>query len=237
VLAPKLAVAQLIELGARTGASWLVAFSSISALLGAAGQANYAAANGWLDAHATWQATGTGPSVASIAWGTWAEVGMAAGNAKALERARQVGEAPLPSGRALSLFGKVIGSLLAGPAGGQFAACQLDWQHSPWAGLPLVGELPTEPAPRQPSEQPASPATAEPSGTAPAAADRIQSFLSDYIHRWDESKQLAELGLDSLDFARMRGDFARLFGKDVPLAVIAKPDQRLGELYSLLSDF
>jgi acyl carrier protein len=67
-------------------------------------------------------------------------------------------------------------------------------------------------------------------------SDGIRTFLSAYVHRWDESKRLADLGLDSLDFVRMRGDFARQFGKDVPLAEIAKPDQRLRNLYSLLSE-
>jgi hypothetical protein len=34
----------------------------------------------------------------------------------------------------------------------------------------------------------------------------------------------------------MRGDFARTFGKDVPLSAIARPDQRLGQLYAFLSE-
>ncbi len=54
-----------------------VLFSSIAALLGAPGQANYSAANAALDSMAAgWQITGT--PVKSMQWGAWASSGMAA---------------------------------------------------------------------------------------------------------------------------------------------------------------
>ena len=55
-------------------------FSSVAALLGGAGQANYAAANCCLDSHAAWRRTG-GMVGVSVQWSAWAEVGMAAGGA------------------------------------------------------------------------------------------------------------------------------------------------------------
>ena len=55
-------------------------FSSVAALLGGAGQANYAAANCCLDSHAAWRHAG-GMAGVSMQWGAWAEVGMAAGGA------------------------------------------------------------------------------------------------------------------------------------------------------------
>lgn len=65
-----------------------VVFSSVAALLGSPGQANYAAANAILDAMAeSWQSQGS--SGLSVQWGAWAEGGMAAANAataKAVER-------------------------------------------------------------------------------------------------------------------------------------------------------
>ncbi|CAM3806532.1 hypothetical protein NORO109296_08765 [Nocardiopsis rhodophaea] len=57
------------------------------------------------------------------------------------------------------------------------------------------------------------------------------------MHRWEESERLAALGLDSLDFARMRTDLARRLGKEVPLKVIADPGQTLGELCSALAEY
>jgi len=238
VLAPKLAVAGLRELGRLTGAGWLIAFSSTSALLGAAGQANYAAANGWLDASADW-ATGPGqPLLMSVNWGTWAGVGMAAGP-RALELARSAGETPLTSGAGLRLLGQVIGSALAGGPGGTLAGCQLDWSRSAWGDTALVSELPPPTAGTVARTEPAGtgPTSAVPADGERAEGDRVQQFLRNYVHRWEESRRLAELGLDSLDFARMRGDFASQFGRDVPLAEIARPNQRLAELHALLAGY
>ena len=244
VLAPKLALLELSELGRAAGTPWIAVFSSTSALLGAPGQANYAAANAWVDARAMWSALDGGPNVVSINWGTWGDAGMAARNARALEASRASGETPLTSGVALRLFGRVIAAMLSGStAARNLAVCDVEWSRSPWAGLPLVSELPP-PTPSPPDgrpfgrpEPPAGRPAADPA-TEPADGqdDGIRSFLSAYVHRWDESKRLVDLGLDSLDFARIKGDFARLFGKDVPLAALAKPHQRLGELYSFLAE-
>ena len=55
-------------------------FSSVMALLGGGGQANYSAANSCLDTHAAWRRMG-GLVGVSVQWGAWAEVGMAAGSA------------------------------------------------------------------------------------------------------------------------------------------------------------
>ncbi|MGW7043577.1 SDR family NAD(P)-dependent oxidoreductase [Streptomyces avermitilis] len=64
---------------------WWLVYSSAAALFGSPGQAAYAAANAWLDAHAHRRRAGGLPATA-IAWGPWAEVGAAPQNpAMALE--------------------------------------------------------------------------------------------------------------------------------------------------------
>jgi NAD(P)-dependent dehydrogenase (short-subunit alcohol dehydrogenase family) len=78
VLAPKLAGAWLLDQATRTlPLDFFVLFSSSSALLGAAGQANYAAANAALDALAQRRRAAGLPAL-SVNWGAWDEVGMVA---------------------------------------------------------------------------------------------------------------------------------------------------------------
>nr|WP_274534299.1 SDR family NAD(P)-dependent oxidoreductase [Saccharothrix sp. CB00851] len=55
---------------------WLVIFSSMSAMLGNAGQANYAAAGAWVDAFARWRHDQGLPTL-SVNWGAWGEAGRA----------------------------------------------------------------------------------------------------------------------------------------------------------------
>ncbi|MFJ2444505.1 type I polyketide synthase [Streptomyces sp. NPDC087658] len=85
--------------------SHFVLFSSASATFGAAGQANYCAANAYLDALAEHRAADGLPAV-SIAWGLWAETsGMTAAlGDRDRERLRRTGTAALPTARALALF-------------------------------------------------------------------------------------------------------------------------------------
>jgi acyl transferase domain-containing protein/acyl carrier protein len=78
VMAPKVAGAwNLHRLTRDLPLDFFVLFSSMSAVLGMAGQGNYAAANAFLDTLAQERARRGLPALA-IAWGAWAEVGLAA---------------------------------------------------------------------------------------------------------------------------------------------------------------
>ncbi len=78
VFAPKVQGTRILaDLARPLDLDFFVAFSSVASVLGSPGQANYAAANAFLDgwAHA---AAAEGRRVISVNWGPWAEVGMAA---------------------------------------------------------------------------------------------------------------------------------------------------------------
>ncbi|AVR07622.1 type I polyketide synthase [Burkholderia thailandensis] len=142
VLAPKQSLAALLAHAPRWRTRWAVAFSSTSALLGVPGQANYAAANAWLDQLACWPARPGEPPVLSIQWGSWADVGMSARNGRALRRAMQDGERPLAPDAAFAALGALLAGVLGGAtAGRQFAVCDVDWPRSPWRDAPIAADI------------------------------------------------------------------------------------------------
>ncbi|WP_232536932.1 type I polyketide synthase [Cystobacter fuscus] len=85
-----------------------VLFSSATSLLGTPGQANYSAANAFMDALAhTRRAEGL-PAL-SINWGTWTDVGLAAAQANRGERLEARGLRGMPPDKALTALGMLLG--------------------------------------------------------------------------------------------------------------------------------
>ncbi|XXX82571.1 SDR family NAD(P)-dependent oxidoreductase [Sorangium sp. So ce134] len=110
VLRPKVdAALHLHELTRDRELSVFVLFSSIIGLLGNGGQASYAAANAFLDALAS-QRRAEGRAGLSLAFGPWAEGGMAARLSDAASaRLRRQGMAPLSPEEGLGLFDACLG--------------------------------------------------------------------------------------------------------------------------------
>lgn len=113
VLAPKVRGTLVLDeaLGKRD-LEFFLACSSAAATLGAAGQAHYAAANGFIDGWAEARRA-TGRSATSIGWGAWRDVGLVARDAT---RARTVAAQGLPAlstERALEPLDAVLSAGLA----------------------------------------------------------------------------------------------------------------------------
>ncbi|MFE9770055.1 acyltransferase domain-containing protein, partial [Streptomyces sp. NPDC005808] len=111
VLRPKVDAAwHLHELTAGLDLSFFVLFSSAAGVLGSAGQANYAAGNAFLDGLAQVRQA-QGLPATSLAWGPWAESGMAGRlDAADAERMSRSGITPLSPEEGLELFDTALRS-------------------------------------------------------------------------------------------------------------------------------
>ena len=106
VMAPKVLGAWNLHLATRRlDLDFFVLFSSIASLIGNLGQANYAAANAFLDGLAAYRRK-LGLAASSIEWGPWAEAGMAA--ELRAERYTAQGIRFLKPDRALRALGTVL---------------------------------------------------------------------------------------------------------------------------------
>src|SRR5690606_20342596 len=140
VLRPKADAAWwLHELTADLDLAAFVLYSSASAVFGSPGQANYAAANAFLDGLARHRHALGLPAV-SLAWGLWAEAGGMGGRLGRTDLARmaRAGTLPLSAEQGLALFDA---ALVAGPAA--LAPIRLDSAAVRAAGTipPLLREL------------------------------------------------------------------------------------------------
>ncbi len=108
VMAPKFGGAWNLHVALESRPSaMLVLFSSVAALLGLAGQGNYAAANAGLDALAHTRRAGGAPAI-SIDWAPWSGIGMAAVGADRGERLEARGLASLSPAAGLAALERVL---------------------------------------------------------------------------------------------------------------------------------
>ncbi|HEY6551369.1 MAG TPA: beta-ketoacyl reductase, partial [Solirubrobacterales bacterium] len=148
VFAPKAEAAwHLHELTRELDLSHFILFSSLAGLLGGPGQANYAAANAFLDALAV-QRRAEGLSGISMAWGLWGSEGMAAAGldrdqlADLIRRAGQrLGLVPMAVEHALDLFDAGLGQAEALLVTAQLDLAVLRAQSRSGVAAPVLRDL------------------------------------------------------------------------------------------------
>jgi acyl transferase domain-containing protein/surfactin synthase thioesterase subunit/aryl carrier-like protein len=206
VLRPKVLGAWNLHQALRdTPLDFFVLFSSTAGLMGSPGQANYAAANAYLDglAHAR-RAAGL-PGL-SIAWGPWAEVGLAHSPERGGRLAlRGMGSLSPEAGIA------VLGRLLERASPPHVAVLDASWPelftaYDDLSGRPLYAELRAQAsngAPRAPASiDVAALGAMGPTARQEALSAYLRSLLGRVVgsapEAIDEHRPLNQLGLDSL---------------------------------------
>jgi NADPH:quinone reductase-like Zn-dependent oxidoreductase/acyl carrier protein len=119
---------------------FMALFSSISSLIGNAGQGNYVAANAFLDQLALYRRQ-QGLAATTIQWGSLGEAGLVTRSAGLALHLERLGLRGLSTRDALQALGHVLG---AGPA--QIAVVDADWSRlgemlAPWTGTRRLATL------------------------------------------------------------------------------------------------
>src|SRR5262249_6044331 len=135
VMAPKIKGAWLLHTHCTNRPlDFFVMLSSISSLVGNIGQANYAAANAFLDHFAHYRKS-LGLPATTVNWGALAEVGVAARNPALEQMLASAGIHSLPIQQALAALGQILEHRPT-----QIGVFDLDWRK--WtAALPQMAEL------------------------------------------------------------------------------------------------
>ncbi|WP_367319610.1 type I polyketide synthase [Streptomyces sp. HUAS ZL42] len=233
--------------------SAFVLYSSIQGLAGGAGQANYAAANTFLDALAQHRRA-LGLPATSLAWGPWAEGGMAAELTEAdRNRFAKTGMVAITSAQGMELFDAALGTDAAAlvPLPLDTTALRALGADAP----PLLRGLVRAPARRAAS---AGPATGQaPSGPTLAerltalTADEQQQVLLDLVcaeiaatldygasDTVDATRGFKELGLDSLTAVELRNRLGKATGLRLSATLVfdyPTPEAVAGHLLTVLA--
>jgi acyl transferase domain-containing protein/acyl-CoA synthetase (AMP-forming)/AMP-acid ligase II/NADP-dependent 3-hydroxy acid dehydrogenase YdfG/acyl carrier protein len=233
VLAPKVLGAwNLHTLTMDFPLDFFVVFSSLASVLGSPGQANYAAANAFLDGLAHDRRSHCLPCL-SINWGPWADVGMAARASSARGAASRVLH-PLAPAQALAALDRLFEK--KGPP--QAVAMSVDWTQlarsfNGQPPPPLISDLILEKA------RPAAARAARESGprlsmqellsTPPAGRHalllaHVQKSLAQVMAldapELDPEESMSNLGLDSLMALELQHSLEESFGAKLPIELL-----------------
>lgn len=223
VLAPKVGGTLGLRRVVGANTEFVVLFSSLTAAVGAGGQANYAAANAYLDAFAS-MLRAEGTTATSIAWGPWAEIGMAARlGAGEQARSRDRGLHELEPEQGLRLLGE---NLAAG--GATTIVANVDWPKlaaaassvgDQWFGARATA-APTEPGAPLRGRVEAALRGERRALARELVASEVKVVLGlTAEHLLDPEQGFTELGMDSLAVVELRSRLQDGFGVSLSVTV------------------
>jgi phthiocerol/phenolphthiocerol synthesis type-I polyketide synthase D len=214
---------RLHEVTSELELDWWVGFSSIAALHGLPGQPAYATANSYLDALVA-QRRAQGLPATSVAWGTWAEFGAAAGldipwlHPIRPEEGLDVLAAAIehglpPTGASRMNAPRLVEAFPALPERPFFRELYGDYvstsddQDADWVPVAELKKLPAEQARAVASAQ---------------LRARIASVLGFAPDRMDTTSPLSALGVDSLLAVRIRNAVQHDFDLSLPVSLLLR---------------
>jgi acyl transferase domain-containing protein/acyl carrier protein len=208
------------------GEAWIAFFSSLSSVIGTAGQVSYAAANAYLDALAH-RLHDEGIVALSVNWGAWRDIGMAARlDARERQRLADVGLAAMAPDDAIAAFDALLAREVS-----QVTVTPADWGR---IGKRMrVGTLIEELLPASARKGPSGEATPLlrrlDQAEGKAKRELLLSAVKEQAARIlglgsaaavDESKPLQSLGMDSLMAVELRDGLGRALGKTLPATLV-----------------
>ncbi|WP_417769738.1 SDR family NAD(P)-dependent oxidoreductase, partial [Stappia sp.] len=235
VLAPKVRGAELLDRLTRDDPlSHFVMFSSATTLVGNPGQANYVAANGYLEGLAARRRADGRPALA-VAWGAISDAGYLARNAEVGDKlARKLGRHALSAGEALDGLAALMALPQDDIAGAAVGYARIDWAAARrdlvLLATPYAERLGIRAGDETDGEGGAVDLAALLKGLDRAAAiAKICKLLAIEIGRIlrigeddiDPARPLTEVGMDSLMALELRMAAERQFGIDIPLMSLA----------------
>ncbi|MER5642869.1 KR domain-containing protein, partial [Kitasatospora sp. NPDC002227] len=207
-----------------------VVFSSISGIWGSSGQAAYSAGNAFVDALVAAR-RGRGLAGLSVAWGPWAETGMAAGGTAVEELGRRGLGALATAGALLALESALLGedttSVVADVAWHRFAPA-----FTALRGNEFFAELPEAQTTTEGGAQAATRSALEQRLTEAAEGDRERLVLDAVraevaavlgyrsAEAVEPGRAFKELGFDSLTAVELRNRLAATTGLALPSTLI-----------------
>jgi NAD(P)-dependent dehydrogenase (short-subunit alcohol dehydrogenase family)/acyl carrier protein len=215
VMRGKVEGARLLDrLTADRSLDFFVLFSSVAAVLGSLGQGNYAAANAMLDALAV-ERRARGKQALSIAWGPWAEIGLAAAEANRGERIAERGLKSLSPDEGRRLFRQLLGR-----SSPYLAAMHFD----PTTWLEVAAPSNAKLLDDLIAETPQSTAQEQDIRNAAAVKNLVMAQLAAVLRiepeRLANNKPFRSLGLDSLMGLELRNRLERALGMKLSASTV-----------------